>query len=179
MGKKKKEPPLATHNTNLMYVDETEWEGVDLGWGWGAVGLRHSFKALIELPLQLLRLIVAVVRLSVAYGALEWSCMLLLSRVFKPSGPERERDHRRSMANLSLFHRPWLILLICLPFVEAHSQFPEFRIKPCFVTKTAQVITLNGRTVEKCACELVHTHECVCVYLTSIRWVYAQIVVFF
>lgn len=29
-------------------------------------GLRHSFKALIELPLQLLRLIVAVVCLSVA-----------------------------------------------------------------------------------------------------------------
>lgn len=72
--------------------------------------------------------------------------MLLLSGVFKPSGPEREQDHRRSMANLSLFHRPPLILLICLPFVEAHSQLPEFRIRPCFVTKTAQVIMLNGWT---------------------------------
>lgn len=72
--------------------------------------------------------------------------MLLLSGVFKPSGPEREQDHRRSMANLSLFHRPPLILLICLPFVEAHSELPEFRIRPCFVTKTAQVIILNGWT---------------------------------
>ena len=65
--------------------------------------------------------------------------MLLLSGVFRPSGPEREQDHRRSMANLSLFHRPSLILLICLPFVEAHSQLPEFRIRPCFVTKTAKL----------------------------------------
>lgn len=72
--------------------------------------------------------------------------MLLLSGVFKPSGPEREQDHRRSMANLSLFHRPPLIPLICLPFVEAHSQLPEFRIRPCFVTKTAQVIMLNRWT---------------------------------
>lgn len=31
-----------------------------------ADGLRHNFKALIELPLQLLRLIVAAVYLSVA-----------------------------------------------------------------------------------------------------------------
>lgn len=82
--------------------------------------------------------------------------MLLLSGVFKPSGPEREQDHRRSMANLSVFHRPPLILLICLPFVEAHSQLPEFRIRPCFVTKTAQVIILNGWTkgwpTDECLC---------------------------
>lgn len=61
MGKKKE--PLATHNTNLMYVDENGRDG--RGWG-EADGLRHNFKALIELPLQLLRLIVAVVCLSVA-----------------------------------------------------------------------------------------------------------------
>lgn len=95
--------------------------------------------------------------------------MLLLSGVFKPSGPEREQDHRRSMANLSLFHRPSLILLICLPFVEAHSQFPEFRIRPCFVTKTAQVVMLNrwtkGWTLDECACESVG----ICVYG---YWVY-------
>lgn len=92
--------------------------------------------------------------------------MLLLSGVFKPSGPEREQDHRRSMANLSLFHRPSLILLICLPFVEAHSQLPEFRIRPCFVTKTAQVIMLNrwtkGWTTDECACEFVSMCACVC-----------------
>lgn len=97
--------------------------------------------------------------------------MLLLSGVFKPSGPEREQDHRRSMANLSLFHRPSLILLICLPFVEAHSQFPEFRIRPCFVTKTAQVIMLNrwtkGWTMDEGACEFVS----ICVYG---YWVYAK-----
>lgn len=116
------------------------------GTGGEGDGLRHNFKALIELPLRLLRLIVAVVCLSVAEGALEWPCMLLLSRVFKLSGLEREQDHRRSMANLSLFHRDLLILLICLPFVEAHSQLPEFRIRPCFVTKTAQVIMLNRRS---------------------------------
>lgn len=90
--------------------------------------------------------------------------MLLLSGVFKPSGPEREQDHRRSMANLSLFHRPSLIPLICLTFVEAHSQFPEFRIRPCFVTKTAQVIMLNrwtkGWTMDECAREFVQ-HVCV------------------
>lgn len=83
--------------------------------------------------------------------------MLLLSGVFKPSGPEREQDHHRSMANLSLFHRPSLILLICLPFVQAHSQLPEFRIRPCFVTKTVQVIMLNRCTKEwmldECVCK--------------------------
>ncbi len=93
--------------------------------------------------------------------------MLLLSGVFKPSGPEREQDHRRSMANLSLFHRPSLILLICLPFVEAHSQFPEFRIRPCFVTKTAQVIMLNrwtkGWTTDECVCESASMCACVCI----------------
>lgn len=62
-GEKKKEP-LATHNTNLMHVDENGRDG--RGWGCVADGLRHNFKALIELPLQLLRLIVAVVRLSAA-----------------------------------------------------------------------------------------------------------------
>lgn len=91
--------------------------------------------------------------------------MLLLSGVFKPSGPEREQDHRRSMANLSLFHRPSLILLICLPFVEAHSQLPEFRIRACFVTKTAQVIKLNrwteGWTTDECACEFLNMFACV------------------
>lgn len=101
--------------------------------------------------------------------------MLLLSGVFKPSGPEREQDHRRSMANLSLFHRPSLILLICLPFVEAHSQFPEFRIRPCFVTKTAQVIMLNrwtkGWTMEKRACEIVSMCACGCVFG---HWVYTM-----
>lgn len=59
-GWERKKEPFATHNTNLMYVDEN-------GRGWGVEdGLRHNFKALIELPLQLLRLIVAVVCLSVA-----------------------------------------------------------------------------------------------------------------
>lgn len=88
--------------------------------------------------------------------------MLLLSGVFKPSGPEREQDHRRSMANLSLFHRPLLILLICRPFVEAHSQLPEFRISPCFVTKTARVIILNGWTKEMTKDELEFVSVCIC-----------------
>lgn len=63
VGGKEKKEPLTTHNTNLMYVDENGRNRR----GWGvAEGLRHNFKALIELPLQLLRLIVAVVCLSVA-----------------------------------------------------------------------------------------------------------------
>lgn len=57
----KKSPLRHTHNTNLMYVDENGRRGRGRG-----TGLRHNFKALIELPLQLLRLIVAVVCLSVA-----------------------------------------------------------------------------------------------------------------
>lgn len=62
-GWERKKEPLATHNTNLMYVDENGRDGR----GWGVADrLRHNFKALIELPLQLLRLIVAVVCLSVA-----------------------------------------------------------------------------------------------------------------
>lgn len=105
--------------------------------------------------------------------------MLLLSGVFKPSGPEREQDHRRSMANLSLFHRPTLILLICLPFVEAHSQLPEFRIRPCFVTKTAQVIMLNrwtkGWTTDECVCEFVTMCACVCMVISYTLYVYDQI----
>lgn len=107
--------------------------------------------------------------------------MLLLSGVFKPSGPEREQDHRRSMANLSLFHRPSLILLICLPFVEAHSQLPEFRIRSCFVTKTAQVIMLNrwtkGWPTNGCACEFAS----MCVYGYQVytafpwrKWIWIQ-----
>lgn len=60
-GKEKKKRALL--NTNLMYVDENGRSGR----GWGVADrLRHNFKALIELPLQLLRLIVAVVCLSVA-----------------------------------------------------------------------------------------------------------------
>lgn len=98
--------------------------------------------------------------------------MLLLSGVFKPSGPEREQDHRRSMANLSVFHRPSLILLICLPFVEAHSQLPEFRIRPCFVTKTAQVIMLNGWTkgwtADECVC------GCASMWLSGIHYLYGK-----
>lgn len=94
--------------------------------------------------------------------------MLLLSGVFKPSGPERELDHRRSMANLSLFHRPLLILLICLPFVEAHSQLPEFRIRACFVIKTAQDKTLNrwteGYAMDEWGCEFLS----VCKYVVII-----------
>lgn len=95
--------------------------------------------------------------------------MLLLSGVFKPSGPEREQDHRRSMANLSLFHRPLLILLICLPFVEAHSWLPEFRIRACFVTKTARAIMLN-RWAEGCAkdewgCEFLSMCACMVIKL--------------
>lgn len=97
--------------------------------------------------------------------------MLLLSGVFKPSGPEREQDHRRSMVNLPLFHRPSLILLICLPFVEAHSQLPEFRIRACFVTKTAQVIMLNrwteGWTTNEHGCEFLSMCACVCLRLLS------------
>lgn len=58
---KKKSPLRHTHNTNLMYVDENGRRGRGR-----ETGLRHNFKALIELPLQLLRLIVAVVCLSVA-----------------------------------------------------------------------------------------------------------------
>lgn len=57
----KKSPLRHTHNTNLMYVDENGRRGRGR-----ETGLRHNFKALIELPLQLLRLIVAVVCLSVA-----------------------------------------------------------------------------------------------------------------
>lgn len=60
VGGKEEKEIRATHNTNLMYEDEN-----GKGGGVGD-GLRHSFKALIELPLQLLRLIVAVVCLSVA-----------------------------------------------------------------------------------------------------------------
>lgn len=83
--------------------------------------------------------------------------MLLLSGVFKPSGPEREQDHRRSMANLSLFHGPLLILLICLPFVEAHSQLPEFRIRACFVTKTAMLNRwTEGWMMDGCGCEFLN-----------------------
>lgn len=58
---KKRSPLRHTHNTNLMYVDENGRRGRGR-----ETGLRHNFKALIELPLQLLRLIVAVVCLSVA-----------------------------------------------------------------------------------------------------------------
>lgn len=63
VGGKEKKQPLTTHNTNLMYVDENGSDGRGCG---VADGLGHNFKALIELPLQLLRLIVAVVCLSVA-----------------------------------------------------------------------------------------------------------------
>ena len=83
--------------------------------------------------------------------------MLLLSGVFKPSGPEREQDHRRSMANPSLFHGSLLILLICLPFVQGYSQLPEFRIRSCFVTKTVQNVMVNRwtweQTMDECVCE--------------------------
>lgn len=85
------------------------------------------------------------------------------------------------MANLSLFHRPSLILLICLPFVEAHSQLPEFRIRSCFVTKTARVIMLNrwtkGWPTNGCAREFAS----MCVYGYQVhtafpwrKWIWIQ-----
>lgn len=104
--------------------------------------------------------------------------MLLLSGVFKPSGPEREKDHRRSMANLSRFHRPSLILLICLPFVEAHSRLPEFRIRPCFVTKTAQVIMLNGWTKEWMMDEAVGKFVCM-IFRDKLRKYFTQTLLYF
>lgn len=62
-GWEREKKKRALLNTNLMYVDENGRSGR----GWGVADrLRHNFKALIELPLQLLRLIVAVVCLSVA-----------------------------------------------------------------------------------------------------------------
>lgn len=108
-GRKKN---LATHNTDLCIVDEK------------GGGKAHNFKALIELLLQLLRLIAAVVCLSVAEGALEWPCMLLPSGVFRQKSPKRAQDHRRSIANPSVFHRPTLILVICLPFCSGPFTAP-------------------------------------------------------
>lgn len=66
-GKEKKKEPFATHNTDLIYVDENGRVGRGFeGEVVVSIGLRRNFKALIESLLQLLRLIVAVVRISVA-----------------------------------------------------------------------------------------------------------------
>lgn len=128
-GRKKN---LATHNTDLCIVDEK------------GGGKAHNFKALIELLLQPLRLIVAVVSLGgrggsgVALHALtQWGFQTEKPKESPGSPKINSKPFSLSQAYSNPCH------LSAILFRAIHSSL-SLGLGSCFVTKTAQVITLNG-----------------------------------